>query len=187
MVVVAIGGSASVGKTTLAMHLSRRLGLDHVVHVDDLRGPSFIDSTPDVWSKPAARLREALVSETEQVHGAVAAAIDALLAARASGVIEGEGIEPRLLQRWPATLVRPVYVIEDDTELLHETFSRRLPARFLALTRAEQDAVVEMNRSYGAWLRAEAESRAQAWVPSQPWPTLADRVLTAIGIATQSG
>jgi hypothetical protein len=186
MVVVAIGGSASVGKSTLAMQLSRHLSVDRVVHVDDFRGPSFIDSTPNVWSRPADWLHDALIVETEQVHAVIATEIEALLAASATGLIEGEGVEPRLAHRWAPELVRPVYVIEDDTRRLHETFARRQPARFLALSRAEQDAVVEMNRGYGAWLRAEAESRSQPWVPSQPWPTLAERALAAIGMPTRS-
>jgi 2-phosphoglycerate kinase len=36
MVVVVIGGSASMGKTTLAGGIAERLDLDRVVHVDDL-------------------------------------------------------------------------------------------------------------------------------------------------------
>ena len=185
VVVIAIGGSASVGKTTLATDVSRALGLGRVVHVDDLRGASFIDSMPDVWQAPAARLLDSLIAETERTHGVIAAEIDALVTASSSGLIEGEGVEPRLLHRWPRTHVRSAYVIEDDADRLRETFARRPSARFLSLSRDEQAAVVEMNRGYGAWLRQEADSRNQAWVPSQPWDTLAERVMTALELPTR--
>ena len=173
MVVVAIGGSASVGKTTL----SAALDFERVVHVDDLRGPSFIDTTPNVWRRPAMWLRDSLIAETAAGHHAIATEIEAMLVAGADGVIEGEGVEPRLCRRWPSTIVRPVYVIEDDADILHATFARRSSgARFLSLRRAEQTAVVEMNRLYGAWLRDEAEASGQAWIPSRPWASLAGRL-----------
>jgi hypothetical protein len=85
--VLAIGGSASVGKTTLAAWIAERLRLDHVVHVDDLRarpecsiGQSFLDDAPGVWNEPAAWLRESLVAWTRQLHPVIAAEIDRLVA-----------------------------------------------------------------------------------------------------------
>jgi hypothetical protein len=41
--------------------------------------------------------------------------------------------------------------------------------------------VVEMNLRYGQWLRDAAEDEQQPWVSSQPWTTLPDRVLDALG------
>ena len=186
MVVIAIGGSASVGKTTLARELAQLLRIDRVAHVDDTRSagcaPSFLETTPDVWTRPAAWLCETLIAETRAFHSGIAAEIEARLVEPGSGIVEGEGVEPRLLRRWDPARVRAVYVIEDDPARLHETFAQRASgARFLALAEDEQRAVVEMNRRYGAWLRREAEGHHQAWVPSQPWPTLAERALAAIG------
>ena len=186
--VIAIGGSASVGKTTLAARISPVLGLEHVVHVDDVRyrvdgslPRSFVETTPDVWKMPPAWLRDSLIAETGQLSGVIAPEIEALSTEHSSGLIEGEGVEPRLVRRWTPERVRAVYVIEDDADRLHETFSRRASgARFLALSRDEQKAVVEMNRMYGTWLRAEAEMHEQPWLAARPWSTLAERVLDAI-------
>ena len=188
MQVVAVGGSASVGKTTLALAIAGTRAFDQVAHVDDLRaavevsdGPSFIEATPDVWRMPVRWLCAQLTAETQRVHPLITAKVDAFLADGYRGVVEGEGVEPSLFLRWPASVVRPVYVIEDDADRLHATFARRSSgARFLALSRSDQDAVVEMNRMYGAWLREQAEAYGQVWVPSHPWDTMPERTLTAI-------
>jgi hypothetical protein len=185
--VLAIGGSASVGKTSLAALIAERLRLEHIVHVDDLAarpehsiGRSFLDDAPDVWDEPAPWLRESLIAWTRQLHPVIAAEIDRLVAGGESGVIEGEGIEPRLFGPCSTLPVRPVYVIEDDPDRLRETLARRSSgARFLALSDSQQRAVVEMNRSYGAWLRGEAEHYGHAWVSARPWETLPDRVIAA--------
>lgn len=85
------------------------------------------------------------------------------------------------MTRWDGLFVQAVYVVEDDPDRLHETFSRRSSAsRFLALSPAEQRGVVAMNVDYGAWLRAEAEARGQPWVTSWPWATLPERLLDAV-------
>ena len=34
-----------------------------------------------------------------------------------------------------------------------------------------------MNIRYGAWLRDEAETHGQPWVETQPWETLAERII----------
>ena len=116
------------GRRRFASRIGERLRIDCVVHVDDLRvraaasdGPGFIDTTPNVWTKPVTWLRDALIAHTRSLHPVVAAEIDAMVAHGAGGVIEGEGLEPQLLRRWPASLVQPVFVIEDDAPRLHET------------------------------------------------------------------
>ena len=178
--VLAIGGSASVGKTTVALHLSADPAVD-VVHVDDLRrGPSFLAVTPDVWHMPTTWLVEHLVAETEQLHPLIVATVDDWLAAGRRGVVEGEGVEPALSVRWPTPAVRSVFVIEDDAEYLYDTFATRASAaRFRALSEPEQHAVVAMNLGYGAWLREQAEAHDQPWVSSRPLATLAARVMTS--------
>jgi hypothetical protein len=60
--------------TTLATAIADHLDTTRVVHVDDLvpveaeQGPSFLKTTPDVWSRPPTWLRDQLVGWTSQLH-----------------------------------------------------------------------------------------------------------------------
>lgn len=185
--IVAIGGSASVGKTTLAAALLALLGLSEVVHVDDVvptveaaEGPSFISSTPGVWMRPADWLCAELVRWTARLHPHIHRLVGDVVAC-GGGVIEGEGIDPRVARMWDPDVARVVYVIETDPGVLYGTFAGRTSgSRFLALEPAERDGVVEMNRRYGRWLREAAEAHQHPWVSSQPWETLPERTLAAL-------
>lgn len=183
MRVLAIGGSASVGKTTLAADLVRRMDRSHVLHVDDAlpaveaaKGPSFMDS-PNVWRRPPELLRDDLVEWTAHLHSHVDDRVSDLVR-RGGGVVEGEGIDPRIARTWDPAVIRVVYVVEPDPRVLYRTFAERTTGhRFLALSSAERDGVVEMNRLYGEWLRAAADAHGQPWVTSRPWTSLPERVL----------
>ena len=76
--VLLIGGASGVGKTTVARRMGRQLGRS-VVHVDDLRlvfqhsrvhlpdaaGTAALYrfwEAPDVWQRPPAELRDALIA-----------------------------------------------------------------------------------------------------------------------------
>jgi hypothetical protein len=169
--------------------LAARLGLGDAVHVDDVvpaveasDGPNFIASTPGVWTRPADWLCAELVRWTAQLHPHIDHLV-ADLGDRGGGLIEGQGIEPRLADGGDPEVVRVVYVIETDPGVLHSTFAGRSSgSRFLALAPAERRGVVEMNRRYGVWLRDAAETRQQPWVSSQPWRNLPERALKALGL-----
>jgi hypothetical protein len=184
--IIVIGGCAGVGKTTLSQALAERLSLPTIVHVDDLReahdgehGESFIDATPEVWTRDVRWLCESLIASTRLLHRSITATIEGLLATDGDGIVEGEGIEPAVVEH--GREVRPVYIIEDDAERLHATFAARPSrARFLRLAASEQAAVVQMNRLYSIWLRSEAERHGQPWVVAHPWSTLADRTLVEV-------
>ncbi len=188
MPVYAVGGSASVGKTTVAAHLAEILGGSPIIHVDDLvqqaepEGfPPFLHSTVNPWQQPGAALATKLIEWTARLHPVI---IDAAEALHRDGlVIEGEGLDPRLIQQWSQS-VSVVYVIEDDRDVLWQTFATGRPSsgRFCALGASEQSAVVEMNLCYGHWLREAAQDAGQPWVPSRPWPSLARRCTSALGI-----
>jgi hypothetical protein len=188
VVIVAIGGSASVGKTTLGAVLAARLGLGDAVHVDDVLpaveasdGPNFIASIPGVWTRPADWLCAELVRWTARLHPYIDRLV-ADLVSRGGGLIEGQGIDPRAAGSWDPAAVRVVYVIETDPGVLDRTFAGRASAhRYLALGPAERRAVVEMNRRYGLWLREAADTHQQPWVASQPWESLPERVMEALG------
>jgi hypothetical protein len=181
MVIVAIGGSASVGKTTAASKVAELLGLSEIVQVDDLsrqvqaKGQQhFLDVLDSPWLEPAEALAERLIQWTLHLHPPIGAAVASLTK---GGVLEGEGVDPRV--RWPAA-VATVYVIETDEVVLWGAFASRSSApRFLALTIAQQWTVVEMNRRYGEWLREAADAASQPWVASQPLDTLAERIVEA--------
>jgi hypothetical protein len=186
LLVVALGGSASAGKTTCAAELSRLLGLREVVHVDNLSrrlqrdtGPHFLDTLEAPWRQPAPRLTAGLIDWTARLHPLIAGAAGRLAAT--GGIIEGEGVDPRLAGTWGVAEVRTVYVIELDREALWDTFATRASgARFLALSPGEQATVVEMNRLYAAWLRDAAAAAGEPWVWSQPWETLPQRCAEAV-------
>ena len=138
MVVVLIGGSSNVGKTTAARDVARRLGAAHV-SIDDHIPPELAASSPFrdemIWNSEREDLLAALRAQTAQT-AQTAAARDS-----AGGV------------------------------------------RYRGLPEDAQRAVAIMNADYAQWIRAEAESNRQPWISSQPWSTLAARVIDAAGLA----
>ena len=183
---MAIGGSASVGKTTSAERIAELLGLSKVIHVDDLSKqiqasgePHPLDTIDQPWRQPPTYLARQLIEWTRWLHPAILEAVEQI--ATTGGVIEGEGIDPRLAAALASAGVPAVYVIETDPTRLHATFrTRRSGSQFTALSSDEQDAVVEMNRLYAEWLRSSAVEVGQPCVLSQPWTALPDRILTAV-------
>jgi hypothetical protein len=181
-VIVAIGGSASVGKSTAAVEVAEMLRLDDIAHVDELSlevqaagSTHFLDEFDRPWLEPAETLTYCLIEWTSQLHPAIAIAAQSLTN---GGVVEGEGVDTRIA--WPVD-VSTIYVIETSAEVLTQSFARRSSAdRFLALSAREQRTVVEMNCRYGAWLRCAAEEMQEPWVPSQPFDTLAQRIVEAL-------
>ena len=96
--VVLIGGSASVGKTTLAASLAGRLAGAEVVHVDEVRrnhpdGMHHLDR-PGVWDLEPSVLLKLLLEETASL-GRPCSLIARVRAAGGPAIIGGEGIEPR--------------------------------------------------------------------------------------------
>jgi hypothetical protein len=183
MRIVAIGGSASVGKSTAAPSVAALIGVETVIHVDELSPlvrasvPHPIDDAEDPWTRPAPDLTSELVAWTAHLHAPIRSAVDRLLGV--GGVVEGEGVDPRLgLGR--SDRVRPVYVIEEDRERLRSTFEQRPSSeRFFALSEQDRMAVVELNYQYGQWLKRAAVVVSESWVPSQPWDSLPDRIINA--------
>jgi hypothetical protein len=187
MRVVAIGGSASAGKTTCAGRVAEVLGLKRVIHVDDLSSrmetngePHVLDTIDHPWRQSPEDLVEHLVEWTRRLHPSILEAVEQL--ASTGGVIEGEGVDPRLVADLAPARMTAVYVIETSPIRLRATFQARASgARFTALTAREQETVIEMNRLYAQWLRKAAVAARQPWVLSQPWETLPERIVTAIG------
>ena len=183
--VLLIGGSASVGKTTVAETLAKRWALETLIHLDGLRSEiaGIVDhlTSPEVWDRRPQQLLELLLEMTGSLRPYLIDLVSDLLTAARAAIVEGEGIEPAVLAAFEGQgQVQAVYIVEDDPAVLAKTFSTRPSSgRFKALNATRQMAVVEMNRLYGAYLTNAAAGRSHPCVASRPWPTLAERVHAA--------
>jgi 2-phosphoglycerate kinase len=183
-----IGGSSSVGKTTLAEELRNRLGFS-ILRVDDLVKGSpdprirFPQGVPNVWQRRPEELRDGLISKGEAIRPQLGSVIAGLLKDRRSSIVEGEGVQPQLALQWSADAsVRFVFVVEEDENRLRETLSSRASGwKFEQLSSREQANVTGMNALYGSWLREEATTHGLSWTVAHPFATLADRVLSLPG------
>lgn len=196
--VLLIGGVSGAGKTTVAIEIGRRLGVPWLM-VDDLRlafqnsrailpdNPQALyyfteQREPPVWSDPPERVRDGLIAIGE----VLAPALEAVVATHQLGahpvIIEGDGILPTLMRR-PAmrrrdvrTGLRLVFIIEPDEDVL---WSNTLVRAHGIDGRSEAELRNEVHARwlFGEWLRAEADRRGLPVLESQPWETLADRIL----------
>jgi 2-phosphoglycerate kinase len=186
--VILIGGRSSVGKTTAAADLASRRGFQHV-QVDALRAEElhpavqFVGSSPEVWDLGPEALRDRLIEICEVLRPHILRIVSRQLALGVPAVVEGEGIEPSLLESLTDSRVRLVFVAEVNEKRLAETLDDRPSAgaaRFRQLGAARRQCVCRMNRLYGEWIEAEALRRGLPCLPSQPWKDLADRIFASV-------
>ena len=189
MVVVLIGASSNVGKTTAARDVARRLGAADV-SIDDHIPAELATSSPFrdemIWNLEREDLLAALRAQTAQLWPVVSRLVDEVMASDRAVIIEGQGIEPRIGADRTNSVVRSVFVVEESVDQLRATLAARDSAggvRYRGLPEDAQRAVAIMNADYAQWIRAEAESNRQPWISSQPWSTLAARVIDAAGLA----
>lgn len=180
--ILLIGGSSSVGKTTAAAGLSKRLGwpciqLDQYLYeIGDPKLRLFPRSL-ERWDLPSSELCQRLIAVSEQAMGYVESLILGLCDKGNAGIFEGEAIHPRLAERMmQMKSIASVFIIETDPVRLYETLADR-SSRFLNLAEGHRQTVVEMDQLYSIWLQAEAERRHIPWVQSQPWVSLGERIL----------
>lgn len=185
--VILIGGGSSVGKSTAAAEIARQHGFRHL-QVDALRSEkwspavTFFAGPATVWDLEPEILRDRLIEMGAVLRPHILRLVSRQLASGAPTVIEGEGIEPSLLESLTNRTVRQVFVAELNEDRLAETLANRRSAgadRFRRLGAARQHGVCRMNRLYGEWIEAEALSRRLPCLPSQPWHNLAARILAA--------
>jgi hypothetical protein len=182
--VILIGGGSSVGKTTAAAELAHRHGLHHL-QVDALRAQepdpavNFVGSAPEVWQLQPEVLRDQLIEMGALLRPHILRLVAKQLASGVPTVIEGEGIEPSLMESLTDGGIRLVFVAELNEARLAETLANRPSAgaeRFRRLSPAQRRCVCRMNRLYGEWIQAAALSRGLPCLPSQPWRDLVDRI-----------
>lgn len=178
--VLLIGGSSSVGKTTLARALARRLDGEHV-QVDDLRRnvddprAHFLAQTRHPWRLEPSALCLALQRAAEAMRPLLGRVLDAALANGRGLVLEGEGLDPWLAARYSSEpRVCALFVVELDVKRLASTLHAR-SLSFRRLPAAEQVTVARTGALYGAWLKGESRERGLPCLPSQPWATLRER------------
>lgn len=178
-----IGGSSCVGKTTVAHHLCERLNLklvetDHTLPKDSLLQP--LDGPLDIWDRPAADLRDLLIQAAIAAVPYLREQILTLSTFSTGWIMEGERVHPDLAECVLADGVsRVVFIIETDALHLYDTLMERLPG-FKNISESRRRAVAEVDRLYNLWIEAEAIRRNLICVESQPWQTLANRVLAAV-------
>ena len=182
--VVLLGGSSSVGKTTLARELARRIDGEHR-QVDDLRRTvddprvHFLSEAAHPWRSGPSSICLVLQRAAEAMRPVLGRAVDAALAGGRRMVLEGEALDPWLAERYSSDpRVSALFVVESDSDRLAQTLHARSPA-FDQLSAAEQEKVACTAALYGRWLESESRERGFPCLASQPWATLADRA-TAI-------
>ena len=183
-----LGGSSSVGKTTLANHLAVQLN-SAVLHVDDVVQASddpvlrAACSRLDVENMSPDNSCEVLIAKGEALTPLLDRLIQSHLQERWQGIIEGEGIQPELaLKLAHDHLVRCAFVIEENEERLLETLRLRPTGNGAPrdMSSGIPAKAARMDARYGQWLRQEASRHELRWVPSQPFETLAARFLVAV-------
>lgn len=181
--VLLIGGASGVGKTTVAAQVAARLGAAWLM-VDDLRLALTRSGvpTPDADAVDAFDAPGGLVALGAMMTPAVEVVIEHHVDLHIPVVIEGDGILPALFDR-PSVRARAtkgrtraVFLYEPDLEVFYA--SHRGRGRGLT-----HRAHAEKNFLFGKWLKQEAAQRGLPALPSRPWETLADRILTASGLA----
>jgi 2-phosphoglycerate kinase len=184
--VLLIGGSSGVGKTTVAPEVARRLGAAWLM-VDDLRLALERSGLPipDSTRVEAVDAPDGLVAVGEAVSPAIEVVIENHVDQGIPVVIEGDGILPSILERPPVRAraaggrVRAVFVHEPDAEAL----LANLLARGADGWREDLRWYARRSAAHGAWLKREAERHGRPTVPARPPDTLAARILVAAGLA----
>jgi len=177
---ILIGGSSSVGKSTVAKQLSFQLACEHF-QLDKMRKESknavfsSLDGT-DIWDSDTCSLVSILKAMSEASKPLIQNWCNKIQ----NGILEGEGIEPSTLAKvGNLETTGIVYLIETELERIHNTLHDQ-SERYRSLSPERQEQVVAMNSEYSAYLRQEAEIAGHPWEWSQPWDTLQERILKVI-------
>ena len=175
-----VGGSSCVGKTTACRVLAARHGFAHVETDRTLpadAGLRPLDGSDSVWDHDAQELCQRLVRAAEAGMPYIESQARELSIAMGPWVLEGERVHPALARRLTdARVARGVFVVELDGARIFRTLIERLPG-FKTLSVQQQATVAEVDRLYNEWLVEESRHYDIACIESQPWHSLAERLL----------
>jgi hypothetical protein len=175
-----VGGSSCVGKTTACRALAVRCGIAHLETDRTLPADARLqplDGPDSVWDHDAEDLCRRLVRAAETAMPYLEGQVQKVSAMRHRWVLEGERVHPALARRLAEVdLARGVFVVELDAVRIRRTLTERLPG-FGSLTARRQQTVAELDRLYNVWLVGESRRQGVVCIASQPWDSLADRLL----------
>jgi hypothetical protein len=178
-----LGGSSCAGKTTAAREIGVRLErdvieTDHSVPDDPCLHP--LRGSDSVWDRPPSEICQLLISAAEAAVPYQVTQSLQLAEGQADWILEGERVHPSLIERLTTLgVARGVFIVEPDAERLTETLVGQLPG-FMILAQPRRRTIAEVDRLYNMWLLDETSLRNGMSVESEPWATLADRVLCMI-------
>ena len=197
--VLVLLGASGTGKSTAARRIARGSGATWL-QVDDLRLALqysrvtlpeltdrlyFFETTSDVWNRPVHELLRAFIDVATVMVPAVRVVIDSHLVTGVPMVIEGDGVQPSLVDD---PVFRPwvdlgalrfcCLAAASSTELIENMLSRGRGDQLDDRQRVFRQAVA--NLAYSDWLAESSRSRGIPVVPSRPFETVTDRVQQAI-------
>lgn len=196
--VLLLGGSSSVGKTTVARQIGLHLGISWL-QVDDFRlafqrsrvtlpeqteALYFFEETADVWALPPEDLRDRFVAVGQVLEPALEIVIGNHVDTNAPIVIEGDGILPSLCLRPPVQAradngqVKAVFLIEPDEDAMFHNMLERNRG-IASQTEAELRKEARAKWLYGQWLADEARRYGLPVLVARPWSMLLERILEA--------
>lgn len=200
-IVLLIGGSSGVGKTSVARQLGRRFGAGWL-QVDDLRlalqrsrvilperteALYFFEETPQIWSLPSERLRDGLIALGQVISPAIEVVIENHVDTADPVVIEGDAILPSLVThpsvraRASNGRVQAVFLVEPEEGVLLADMDVRYRAN------AQQNEALLRSMAHtrwlhGQWLADEARRYGLPILEPHPWETLAERIVAAVEV-----
>ncbi len=180
-----IGGSSSVGKTTVARSLASRLDWD-LVQTDTILAAEHalnpLAGLIDLWDRPPQELCEKLVAAASASMSHLIEYAAKRSRVREGVIFEGERIHPKLVARLAQLEdVAAGFIIESDARRIYETLMKR-SGTFRMLTESRRRTVAEVDRLYGSWLFQESSYLGVACIASQPWDTLEQRLLDTCAV-----
>ncbi len=189
--VIAIGGGAAVGKTTVAKAMAAHyhaaiLPVDAVwvalqAFTSPASHPELYDPTDSELTLPTQQLCERHISGAETISRALDPVIEYYRWERWSAVLEGVWITPAAAARWAHRYasLRAVFVHEPDVE---EVLSAMLTRSRRQRATSRKQVLSEVCWLHGKWVREQAEAEGLPVVEARPHETLAERVLASLDL-----